>query len=229
MTSTTDPIYESIHPPSASSKNNPVPLELLQKRLPLDIAQRIYTDKVKDKPLFLHPTTIDKRQQRKIKRQQELSRKRKPKPLSAREKRALKVHEIPKNAQTYALYISLHELWKGYMKELLGTLPCPNAIVQKMVKADYHGSILSVVKSKCPSRVGVCGICIKETKGTFVLITKQDKMITVPKENSVFRFELEFGNEEDLPMVLDIYGNHFSNRSAERMTKKLKCKATIDL
>lgn len=55
----------------------------------------------------------------------------------------------------YELFIPLHHLWLGYMSELLGLAKLPLVIPKdplipnvasihpKLVKADYHGSLLS--------------------------------------------------------------------------------------
>lgn len=46
----------------------------------------------------------------------------------------------------------------------------------KVMKADYHGSILRVWRSKCPNYVGTEGILIQETQNTLRLIVKENKM-----------------------------------------------------
>ncbi|XP_061819815.1 ribonuclease P protein subunit p29 isoform X2 [Nerophis lumbriciformis] len=52
----------------------------------------------------------------------------------------------------------------------------PQAVQQKLLKADLHGAIMTVVRSKCPSYVGTTGILIQEFKHVFKFITQQDKM-----------------------------------------------------
>ena len=42
-----------------------------------------------------------------------------PKKLSSRQKREMKIYEIPKEQQVYKLYLPLHELWLDYMRDLL--------------------------------------------------------------------------------------------------------------
>lgn len=42
-----------------------------------------------------------------------------PKKLSSRQKREMKIYEIPKEKQVYELYLPLHELWLSYMMDLL--------------------------------------------------------------------------------------------------------------
>ena len=41
------------------------------------------------------------------------------KKLTARQKREMKVHDIHKEKQDYSVYLPLHELWLGYMNDLL--------------------------------------------------------------------------------------------------------------
>jgi ribonuclease P protein subunit POP4 len=73
------------------------------------------------------------------------------------------------------------------------------SLTPKLVKADYHGAIItgifnsleyfrisnitfiilnefSVSKSKCPGYVGLTGILLQETKNVFKIITKQNEI-----------------------------------------------------
>lgn len=47
------------------------------------------------------------------------SRSNKSQRLSTREKRKLKLHEIPPDKQHYQDFLPLHQLWLGYMEEVL--------------------------------------------------------------------------------------------------------------
>ena len=47
---------------------------------------------------------------------------------------------------------------------------------QKVTKADYHGSILRVCRSKCPCYVGIEGILLQETQNTLRIIGMDDKI-----------------------------------------------------
>lgn len=80
----------------------------------------------------------------------------------------------------------------------------------KLVSADYHGAEVEVVRSRCPGRVGVKGIVVRDTKFTFVVVTEKDEMkskfglrggvriagddansgpiAAIPKEHTIFRF-----------------------------------------
>lgn len=46
----------------------------------------------------------------------------------------------------------------------------------KLVSADFHGAEIEVVKSRCSGRVGLKGIVVRDTKFTFLIVTKDDKV-----------------------------------------------------
>ncbi|KAL2088856.1 hypothetical protein ACEWY4_015755 [Coilia grayii] len=153
------------------------------------------------------------------------TKRRKAKGLSARERREMKVFQIKPEHQKYSLFLPLHELWKQYIRDLCNGLTPesnPQMIQQKFLKADLHGAVLTVVRSKCPSYVGTAGILVQEMKHVFKIITKEDKLKVIPKRNSVFGVEID-------GFVSHIYGSKFEIRSSERSAKKFKAKGTIDL
>lgn len=108
----------------------------------------------------------------------------------------------------YELFVPLHHLWLGYMSELLGLgqiptpipdkppLPNSGALHTKLVKADFHGSImtgawniqtsayadclikplLSVKKAKNPCLVGISGIVLLETENAFRIINIKNQV-----------------------------------------------------
>ena len=57
-----------------------------------------------------------------------------PKKLSSRQKREMKIYEIPKEQQVYELYLPLHELWLSYMSDLLQTGPGKKWVTWSHVK-----------------------------------------------------------------------------------------------
>lgn len=90
-------------------------------------------------------------------------------------------------------------MWEDYIREILFgeegvtrrfSRAEPNDAGPKLVSADYHGAELEVVRSRSVSRVGVKGIVVRETRFTFEIITKNNEVKKVPKEGTVFRFEL---------------------------------------
>lgn len=167
--------------------------DLLSRAHSPDSASRIYTEKVKNRPLFLKPAEHDNAQhQRHIERQRKLDarkKKLKPKPLSSRQRKALCLYEIPKEGQKYSIYEGLHKMWIGYIQEVLGTaMPIEAGTAAKLCSADYHGAELEVVRSRCVGRVGAKGIVVRDSKFTFVIITKGNRLMTLPKEHTIFRF-----------------------------------------
>lgn len=61
--------------------------------------------------------------------------------LTAREKRRLKVYDIPKEAHQYKLFEPLSQLWQGYMSKLLSQGSVN--FEQKLIKADFHGATMT--------------------------------------------------------------------------------------
>ncbi|KAK4951813.1 hypothetical protein LTR10_009733 [Elasticomyces elasticus] len=205
-----------------------------------DLAATIFREKVKQRPLLLRPTSPDpdlnarsKRQYERLQKAKKERKSNKPKPLSAKQKRALCVYEIPKEQQKYAIYEPLHRMWCGYMREILGLSDGKRSCVEAssvgpiLVSADFHGALLEVVRSRCGSRVGGKGIVVKDTKFTFELVTPKNELKIMPKEHTVFRFEVplepkEDGGEEPKPLIFEIHGSQFENRATDRANKKVK-------
>lgn len=50
----------------------------------------------------------------------------------------------------------------------------PASSGQMLVSADMHGALVSVVRSRCVSRVGLEGIIVRDTQYTFDIITKKN-------------------------------------------------------
>lgn len=180
-------------------------------------AARIVTEKVRHKPLQLIPTdsrapaettrTIDARTLRKRRRDKtKVSHAKptnKPRPLSAHQKRALCVYDMPKEEIRYEIYLGLHQMWCAYMRGIMGlstidegapppssSFVSPSSAGPKIVSADFHGAKLAVVRSSCVGRVGLQGIVIRDTKFTFILVNQKDQLKTIPKEGTLFRLEV---------------------------------------
>ncbi|CAH1780482.1 unnamed protein product [Owenia fusiformis] len=151
--------------------------------------------------------------------------KRKLRGLTCKERKKLKLYKPQAENQKYSMYIQMHEMWLDYMRSIINVKSLNNIPVKAndhaMLRADYHGCLATVTKSKCPSYVGLTGIIIQETKNTFKIITKDDKIKTLPKENCVFTFIID-----DIQFTM--YGKHFAFRPADRATKKFTSKPTLD-
>ncbi|KAI7541738.1 RNase P/MRP, p29 subunit [Hortaea werneckii] len=237
---------------------------LLKRAHSPDQANTIFRERVKQRPLLLRPTSPDpdldarsKRQSlrhQKAKSQRSSSSSTKPKPLSAKQKRRLGLYDIPAPQRRYAIYTPLHRMWCAYIREILGlgrdgkrTFVDANSAGPVLVSADYHGALLEVTRSRCLSSVGTKGIVVKDTKFTFEVVTMRDEVKVLPKEHTVFRFEVPFeddGKEEEKiegdgvvkkereerkPLVFEIQGGQFENRAPDRANKKFRAHFDPDL
>ncbi|KIW11816.1 hypothetical protein PV08_09089 [Exophiala spinifera] len=196
--------------PATGAVSHPAHALLSRAHSP-DTASRIFTDKVRNKPLLLQPTSSSDRDKRALRRHIRLRkkeyhlRKRKPRPLSAKEKRDTGVFKLHKDEIKYDVYVKLHELWNAYMLEVLGytkdgeavegrlgkTLTAQGGAGGLLASADFHGAMLEVVSATDVGKVGLRGIVVRDTKYTFVLVTERNKVKTVPKRDCVFRYRVD--------------------------------------
>ncbi|KAI9679365.1 MAG: hypothetical protein M1817_005387 [Caeruleum heppii] len=235
-------------------------------------ANRLYTEKVLHKPLILIPTVPlsstststdarSRRRQARLDKQALKKRKsdRKPHPLSAKQKRQLKIYEIPPEARKWAIYEGLIKLWVRYVQGVLGLslgerkaqkkamgtgqepaevekevrgLPVTKEVASKLCGADFHGAEVTVVRSRCVGRVGITGIVVKDCKFVFEVITRGNEIKVLPKEHSIFRFEVPIPGQEPAEgknLVFELHGEQFQNRAPDRANKKFKVKNLPDL
>ncbi|KAF7314075.1 Ribonuclease P protein subunit [Mycena chlorophos] len=235
-------------------------------------AKEIYQTRVHGRMLLLDNAAKQNkwREEMKAKKEKERAAKERRKlgPTGRRQgtARAMGLWSFDPGQAKFALFLPLHQLWLGYMSELLN-LPQPGsgpprvlsglAVHPRLIKADFHGSIITVHQTKNSSILGMSGIVIHETEGTFKIVTRDDKLKILPKRNSIFTFALpvfstlpashtanaplplpipQEGQTPDLRTVLDgphvtmeLYGNQFCYRSADRAGRKFKAKETIEL
>ncbi|SMY25903.1 unnamed protein product [Zymoseptoria tritici ST99CH_1A5] len=213
-----------------------------------DRAQTIFKTHIQQRPLLLHPSSPDPnttarsaRQKARLLKAASARKSNKPRPLSAKQKRALGVHNIPKSQQKYSIYEPLHKLWCEYIRGVLGVdgeraYVDANGAGPMLVSADFHGAEMEVVRSGCVSRVGVKGIVVKDTRFTFEVVTRRDEVKILPKEGTVFRFEVplvEEGKSGEVgkrkPLVFELHGNQFQTRAPDRANRKFKMHIDLDL
>lgn len=141
--------------------------------------------------------------------------------LSVKQRKLLALPLIEPENCKYGLYLPLNQLWTKYISHVLDGHVGQN-IADRLLKADYHGAIFTVVRAKCPSFVGARGIVLQETENIFRVITKQNTLKAIPKANTVFAFEHG-------PHLAHVYGNHIRFKASERAARKFKPQSTIDL
>lgn len=144
----------------------------------------------------------------------------KSKRLSAKERRALKVYDVPK-LQKFSNFYALHLLWEQYMTKLLEleskSKSDEKLWTKQLQSADYHGALLTIIEARNSTLIGKTGIVIQETRNTLKMATPRDIILVVPKVDCLFAFELA-------DFVFTIHGNYLTQRSAARSGKKFKSK-----
>ncbi|PHH78475.1 hypothetical protein CDD82_3028 [Ophiocordyceps australis] len=193
-------------------------------------AKQIYSDKIDHRPLLLKPSSpprhiLKSRAARRKARQAEKT-KAKSKTLSSRQRRRLGLDEIPRDGHRYHLYEPLHQLWLGYAREILANdlfTGGPGAAA-KLSSAELHGALAQVVRSRCPDRVGIRGIVVRDRKFVMEIVTPTRGLKIVPKEGTTFRFEVAPLDQKpgDNPFVFEVLGDQLMLRSADRANKKFK-------
>ncbi|KAI6218008.1 Ribonuclease P protein subunit p29 [Aphelenchoides fujianensis] len=88
----------------------------------------------------------------------------------------------------YAELLDLYKLWCGYFQDVVELMTGPAD--PRLLKADFHGCLLRVAQAANPSQIGLHGIVVHESRNTFQMVTKKDKIIVIPKEGSTFQFVL---------------------------------------
>ncbi|PWY84852.1 putative ribonuclease P complex subunit Pop4 [Aspergillus heteromorphus CBS 117.55] len=258
-------------PPKPSTTTTPsqphIAQTLLTRAHSPTTATTLFTERVVQKPLYIRPTSptpSDNRSRRRLHRlrkHQYFLRKQKPQPLSAREKRVSGLHALPPAETKYEVFQELNRLWVAYMQGVLdlggrrgggGPLVTATAQGSKLVSADFHGAEVEVVRSRCAGRVGVRGIVVRDTKFAFVLVKRGGGVVTIPKEQTIFRFYVPVplpvpetetetkeqkgkGKDEAAPatetdnapkrpqqLVFELHGSQFQNRPVDRANKKFK-------
>ena len=73
-------------------------------------------------------------------------------------------HNMIKNLKNekmeYTSLLSMNQLWKEYITELMNNSTNDETILNKMLKADLHGAILTVVNATNKNNIGISGIVI---------------------------------------------------------------------
>lgn len=147
----------------------------------------------------------------------------------------------------YADYEELSQLWQEYIQDLLGSFSATSP--NKILKADFHGASIRIVRAKCPSLVGKEGIVIQETQNVFRIVTpekgrvvkegidakkgtvvkegtdaKEGRVVTIPKAGTAVVVKLPF----PFPPAI-IYASHLRVRSAARSSRKFKTHSSLQL
>ncbi|KAI8912551.1 Rof/RNase P-like protein [Gorgonomyces haynaldii] len=179
-------------------------------------SNRIFEEKVNtktvqtDNPVTNPSIRLEKKQLKKQRRKKLWNRK---------ERKQSGLYEI-KETQ-YDFYLPLHEMWKQYIEKAVD-LTNHEAMANQLLKADFHGCLMTIVQSKSPFYVGISGICVRDTENTFQLVTPTNELKIVPKQNNIFQFEIK-------NKIIKLFGSHLRTRPQDRANKKFKPKTTVEM
>ena len=133
--------------------------------------------------------------------------------------RQMRFFKIPEGYAKYSLYLPMNKIWRQYISSLLENEKNDDALFLKLLKSDFHGSIIKILSSTCKSYEGLSGIVIQESMRTFKIVTKYDKIITILKQNCILLMEV-------LGKHVKMYGQHLCYRPSDRLKIKFKMKDT---
>lgn len=161
-------------------------------------------------------------------------------------KQLTKMHEMQAPALKYSTFVQMNKLWLQYITMVL----CVRAnerengvdvhdgqnqtsICSKLVKADFSGAHVKVVKSKNEALVGVRGLVVRESARTFILIQPDDTVKVIPKEATVFQFRLpghlKSSGEGKKKLAVNVWGDSILYKGSERSKEKFKAKFNLAL
>ena len=129
------------------------------------------------------------------------------------------IKTLKKEKMDYDTLLSMNQLWQDYITELMNNSNNEENILSKILKADLHGAILTVINSTNKNNIGISGIVLFESRRTFNLLNKKNEIKTILKNGCVFETEIKYNG-----MKIIIYGDNFIYKSAERTKIKFKPK-----
>ena len=186
--------------------------------------KQVLCDKIKFKKHQLEVANKELKEELKEKRKKATKQRN---PLTCRQKSELNLYKLNKNEpRSYENFLLMNKLWQQYINKtfLTENLEALNqdSILNILKHADYHGSILKVVKSKCKNLIGISGIVLQEKRNVFVLLTKKNMIKTVPKPDNLFEMEIN-------GVKFILVGANMCMKPELRTTKFIKPKNDTDI
>ncbi len=134
------------------------------------------------------------------------------------------VKKLKKEKMNYNDLLVLNKMWQEYITELMNNSKNTEIILGKILKADLHGAILTVVNSTNKNNIGINGINLFESKRTFNILTEKNEIKIILKQGNIFEITLHYNNCKIL-----INGDNFIYKSAERTKIKFKTKYNFNM
>ncbi|WFD24754.1 ribonuclease P [Malassezia equina] len=184
-------------------------------------------------------------------RQQAKARRRATRPQGTSHQRPKRARIYAQDTLTSAQMEPLQSLWTTYIQDVLRVRDMTRAsaetqlqnaawvqqVQSTLLKADWTGASIRVVRSTQPTLVHVHGMVLAETHETLQVLPPTSKpmrphcmyeklMKGIPKQNSVFRIDIPL---QDGTLRMDVHGNQVRYTMPVRATRKHKAKKTIEL
>ena len=144
--------------------------------------------------------------------------------LTAKERRNLGLFKLPKKSLKYDSFRSMHILWLEYITGLVdleNRRPGDKNTPMRLCRADYHGALVKVTKSKSQSLLGVEGFIVVETRSTFQIIGKDDVLKIIPKSGTTFSVRIK-------DHLVHLEGSSLIMKPTDRAVRKWKNKPPLD-
>jgi RNase P/RNase MRP subunit p29 len=90
------------------------------------------------------------------------------------------------------------------------------AVMQKLLRLDYQGSVVRVVIASNVSLVNVHGLLLQDLCSVWVVLTPETQLKKVQKMGTVLDVEIASGT------TVSLFGKQWCGRAAERVNKKWK-------
>ncbi|KAL3121056.1 hypothetical protein niasHT_005316 [Heterodera trifolii] len=117
----------------------------------------------------------------------------------------------------YEQFSPLYQLWLSYFKKVLNNIGL--RMDERLLRVDYHGALMRVGDAPNKTQIGLHGIVLHESKSTFQMVTKRNRLIVIAKENATFQFVVD-------GKLFTLFGNAMRQRTHLR-GRKAKVPTTI--
>lgn len=113
---------------------------------------------------------------------------RNPLKLNSRIRKTLyRIDSEEKQKMRYTKFEQVHQLWLQYAGQVLADTQAGSDRLA-VFRMDLHGCKLTCSASRNPNLVGSKGIVVQESRNTFLVISDRNRLLTLPKRESIFEF-----------------------------------------
>lgn len=181
-------------------------------------SSRLDFDQLKNSYYSLNESRTKKGNNDQVKKQ--LTKVKNPLKLNCNIRKSLyKLSNEEKRRLQYSTFEKVNQLWQQYSQQVLKD----GSDSMSIFRMDLHGAQIQCTASKNPNLIGIEGIVVQETRNTFMLIKRTNRLLTIPKRDSLF--EMKIGKN-----VYKIHGCNllFTTQARSKVKyKRKKCLSDI--